>query len=240
MCGATLRAGCTKLQLHALVTINSKERNWDLLENTSVLSTCPEILKTQNRPEGEFCAHLEVIRLFQSVGCARNRLVSHAFQQNLELSLLIQVSEWMEFPLSIFGTSLLECCVLLPTNQRDPKRMYRKPCRMTYHHENKPRTKVHTPNQYNDLELCNVDFVSSNVKSSQSGAMLYISEDSDAVIKMIIKGRSPTIRHVSRTCRVALDWLFDRINLDSKILIKYVDTKKPNRRQTDKGQFDTS
>ena len=41
-------------------------------------------------------------------------------------------------------------------------------------------------------------------------------EDNEAVIKMIIKGRSPTMRHVSRTHRVALDWLFDRINLDSK------------------------
>ena len=50
-------------------------------------------------------------------------------------------------------------------------------------------------------------------------------EDNEAVIKMIIKGRSPTMRHVSRTHRVALDWLFDRINLESKIQIKYVDTK---------------
>ena len=40
---------------------------------------------------------------------------------------------------------------------------------------------------------------------------------------MIIKGRSPTIRHVSRTHKFALDWLFDRINLESKIQIKYVD-----------------
>ena len=45
------------------------------------------------------------------------------------------------------------------------------------------------------------------------------------MIKMIIKGRSPTMRHVSRTHRVALDWLFDRINLNSKIRIKYIDTK---------------
>ena len=45
------------------------------------------------------------------------------------------------------------------------------------------------------------------------------------MIKMIIKGRSPTMRHVSRTHRVALDWLFDRINLDPKIQIKYIDTK---------------
>ena len=33
------------------------------------------------------------------------------------------------------------------------------------------------------------------------------------------------MRHVSRTHRVALDWLFGRINLDSKIQIKYVDAK---------------
>ena len=33
------------------------------------------------------------------------------------------------------------------------------------------------------------------------------------------------MRHVSRTHRVALGWLFDRINLDSKIQIKYIDTK---------------
>ena len=46
----------------------------------------------------------------------------------------------------------------------------------------------------------------------------------EAVIKMIIKGRSPTMRHVSGTHRVALDWLFDRINLDRKIQIKNVDT----------------
>ena len=33
------------------------------------------------------------------------------------------------------------------------------------------------------------------------------------------------MRHVSRTHRVALDWLFDGINLDQKIQIKYIDTK---------------
>ena len=43
--------------------------------------------------------------------------------------------------------------------------------------------------------------------------------------KMIIKGRSPTMRDVSRTHRVALDWLSDRINLDPKIQIRDIDTK---------------
>ena len=74
-------------------------------------------------------------------------------------------------------------------------------------------------------DLDNVDFLSSNVNSSRKEALLYIFEDNEAVIKMIIKGRSPTMRHVSRTHKVALDWLFDRINLDSKIQSKYIDTK---------------
>ena len=59
----------------------------------------------------------------------------------------------------------------------------------------------------NDLE--NVDLVPLNVQSSHQEALLYVFEDNEAVIKMIIKGRSPTMRHVSRTHRVALDWLFD-------------------------------
>ena len=56
-------------------------------------------------------------------------------------------------------------------------------------------------------------------------AMLYVFEDNEAVIKMIITGRSPTMRHVSRTHRVALDWLFDKINLDPKIQIRHIDSK---------------
>ena len=70
-----------------------------------------------------------------------------------------------------------------------------------------------------------IDSVPLNVQSARQEALLYVIEDNEAVIKMVIKGRSPTMRHVSRTHRVALDWLFDRINLDSKIQIKYIDTK---------------
>ena len=70
-----------------------------------------------------------------------------------------------------------------------------------------------------------------------SSAMLCVFEDNEAVIKMIIKGRSPTMRHVSRTHRVALDWLFDRINLDTKIQIKYIDTKNQLADMLTKGNF---
>ena len=61
-----------------------------------------------------------------------------------------------------------------------------------------------------------IDRISSNTMHSGAGAMLHVFEYSEAVIKRIIKGRSPTMRHVSRTHRVALDWLFDRINLDPR------------------------
>ena len=71
----------------------------------------------------------------------------------------------------------------------------------------------------------------------QLGAMLYIFEDNAAVIQMIILGRSPTMRHVLRTHRVAFDWLFDRINLDPQIQIKYVDTKNQLADIVTKGNF---
>ena len=45
------------------------------------------------------------------------------------------------------------------------------------------------------------------------------------------------MRHVSRTHRVALDWLFDGINLDSKIQIKYIDTQNQLADILTKGSF---
>ena len=52
----------------------------------------------------------------------------------------------------------------------------------------------------NDLD--NVDIITSNVQFSHQEALLHVFE--------------ATMRHVSRTRRVALDWFFDRINLDPK------------------------
>ena len=76
--------------------------------------------------------------------------------------------------------------------------------------------KDQNPTKHVNVDLNNVDHVSSNLRSSRFGAVLYVFEDNEAVIKMIIKGRSPTMRHVSRTHRVALDLLFERMNLDPK------------------------
>ena len=91
---------------------------------------------------------------------------------------------------------------------------------------------------YNKIDVVHdIDLVPSNVQSASREALLYVFEDNEAVIKMIMKGRSPTMRHVSRTHRVALDWLFDRINLDPKIQIKYIDTKNQLADILTKGNF---
>ena len=87
--------------------------------------------------------------------------------------------------------------------------------------------------------LSNIDCVPSNVQFSHQKALFYVFEDNEAVIKMIIKGRSPTMRHVSRTNRVALDWLFDRINLDPKIPNQVHRYQKPTCRHSNQRKFHT-
>ena len=73
--------------------------------------------------------------------------------------------------------------------------------------------------------LNNVHFISSNVNSSRQEALLYVFEDNEAVIKMIIKGRSPTMRHVSRTHRVLLIGCLIESIWTPKSKFKYIDTK---------------
>ena len=80
------------------------------------------------------------------------------------------------------------------------------------------------PIKHTDVNPTNIDHIPPDATHSGPGAMLNVFEDNEAIIKMVIEGRSRTMRHVSRTHRVALDWLFDRINLDPKIRIRYIDT----------------
>ena len=107
------------------------------------------------------------------------------------------------------------------------------------HRSGKPESDDHKHHKsHNKIDVMkDIDAVPSNVQSVRQEALLYVFEDNEAVIKMIIKGRSPTMRHVSRTHRVALDWLFDEINMDSKIQIKYIDTKNQLADILTKGNF---
>ena len=66
-------------------------------------------------------------------------------------------------------------------------------------HKSKPKQKGNR-----DVEqLSHVYHVATNAHSSQVESQLYIFEDNEAVTEMIIDGRSPTMRHISRTHRVA-------------------------------------
>ena len=101
-----------------------------------------------------------------------------------------------------------------------------------------------------------VDRISSDISTSSFSAIF---EDNEAVIRMIIKSRGPNLRLVSRTHRVDLDWLIERINLDSSILIRHVrateqvtlmstksasttssDTDRPSDLKVDHSQSETS
>ena len=78
----------------------------------------------------------------------------------------------------------------------------------------------------NDLQiLAQVDYVPQTIPAAWL-AKLVILEDNDAVIKMCEKGRSPNMRHVARTHRVDLDWLFERLIKDPNITMRYINTKQ--------------
>ena len=71
---------------------------------------------------------------------------------------------------------------------------------------------------------------------SQWESRLHVFEGNLAVIKMIIKGRRPTMRFVSGTRRVAVGCLFDRIDMYPRIHIKYVDTRNQLEDMITKGR----
>ena len=103
----------------------------------------------------------------------------------------------------------------------------------------KPESDEHKHHKsHNKIDVMkDIDAVPSNVQPARQEALLYVFEDNEAVIKMIIKGRSPTMRHVSRTHRVALDWLFDRINLDPQNPNQIHRHQKPTRRHLNQKEF---
>ena len=121
------------------------------------------------------------------VGCVRIQF--HTVRRNLKLFLLMQVNVWTEFPLLISGTWLLKCCILPSIKQGYSKKRCRESCCVTNHQESTPRTKLRL--KFNTMILSYP--MSSKVKSSQFGAMHHIFEDNEAVIKMIIKGRTSNI-----------------------------------------------
>ena len=79
--------------------IQHNSADWDCFK-TPILQ---EILRIQNLHQVEHCAFLEVIRLFQSVGCVRNKLQFRTVQQNRKSSLWTQDWGWTVYPYLIYG-----------------------------------------------------------------------------------------------------------------------------------------
>ena len=71
-----------------------------------------------------------------------------------------------------------------------------------------------------------IGFVPPSLPISYGQAKLYILEDNDALITMCIKERSPSMKHMARNHRVNLDWLFERLNRDPAVFMKFVGTKE--------------
>ena len=86
----------------------------------------------------------------------------------------------------------LKCCILITFRHGETR------CET----KSKANTPTPTPRRRNTvteimLSYSNVDHVITNATLSRFEAMPYIFEDNEAVIKMIIRGRSPTMRHVA-------------------------------------------
>lgn len=82
-----------------------------------------------------------------------------------------------------------------------------------------------------------IDFVPFSLPIRRGRAKLYALEDNDAVIKMVVKGHNPNLRHVASTHRVDLDWLLERISKDHGVYLKYVGTKEQLADILTKGSF---
>ena len=85
--------------------------------------------------------------------------------------------------------------ILGNTNQSHRERgdpfMKKREVRSTFHTIQKRKQ---SQGVINDLD--SFDFIPSNVTSSRQEVLLHVFEDNEAVIKMIIKEKSPTMRHV--------------------------------------------
>ena len=166
------------------------------------------ILRIQNLHQVEHCAFLEVIHLFQSVGCARNRLsVSHSSTESEIISL--------DAGLSLDGIPALDLWDLIVADLHGNTNQSNQARRDLCTNQREVRSIPHTIQKQKKSPWNDRWFGQRLILFRQTSnllvreALLYVFEDNEAGIKMIIKGRSPTMRHVSRTPQ-SCSWLVVR------------------------------
>ena len=170
---------------------------WDTQHN-NVDRDCFKILifpvtsKTRNQHWTESDAYLEVTRLFQEVGCARNRLQFLTVQRKLKQFVLTQVHGWTVSQPWALGIWWKRCFSATTTNLAKPRsHQHGEICGIASYgaHERRIKPKF----QPSTMVLnCFTLVVSLGTSNFLSIATLSVFED--AVIKWKIKGRSPTER----------------------------------------------
>ena len=190
--------------------------------------------RTQNQLQVVSCVFLEVEHLFLSFGCARNKLQFRTVPQCLRSFVWMLDCVWMGYLLLIFGTQWLKYHIHTTTMSNPDIQATRK---LEQFLIPKPRPNTSKENRRLINSVRWITYPQTHTLLKVSLSCTYIFEDNESVIKMKIKGRSATMRHVSRTHRVVFDWLFDRINLEPKIQIKNVNTKNQFADILTKGSF---
>ena len=134
-------------------------------------------LEDSKSTSGGLFSCLEVTRLFQYAGCARNKYQSHTVQRNAGLRM--------------DGFPALDLWDLVFEVFHSPQNRINKSKGQESQGNLSRNTMLHienpNPTKHVNLDLNNVDNVSSNVRSSRFGAIINVCEDNEAVIKMIIK-----------------------------------------------------
>ena len=152
---------------------------WDCFK-TPILQ---EILRIQNLLRVEHYAFLEVKHLFQSVGCVKKQTsVSHSSTE----SEIISLDTGLRFD-GLLALDLWDLIVFVIVNTIQTPDRSEQPV--------VNGDKDHGPNKRSQGLINvwnNIVCVPSNVQFSHQEALLYVFEDNEAVIKMMIKGRSHT------------------------------------------------
>ena len=147
-------------------------------------------METRSQHQEEFCAFSEVTRSYQKLDVQETDFnFTVLLQKRTGLRMDgIPALDLRDFVIEEFHSS---------PNQANEARDVREP-RGILSATPQSNIRKQIPTTNTNLDVTNIDHVSSSGTHSGSNAMLYVFEDSEVVIKMIIKGRSPTMRHVSR------------------------------------------
>ena len=158
--------------------------DWDCFK-TPILQ---EILKTQNQHQEVSCVFSEVTRWCQSVGCVRNKLQFRAILWKLKI---ISLDAGLRLD-GIPALDLWDLIVSVLGNTTQDHYRTGRPVVGTSEICSPPHT-IHKRKQSHGMidDLDNVDFFPSNVNSSHQEALLYVFDDNEAVIKMILEGKKP-------------------------------------------------